>query len=264
VDVLADVVEQTRRLLARAGYPGIRVLLGDGFDGIPGGPGVVPPGQQGRPTEESTPFDRVVATVGCSDLSPHWAGQLADDGAMLIPLEHAGGHPLVLIRKDSGELRGQVVHWTGFMPVRGPLYIEDLWTFGVVMPDPGEIVHEPAAGPCFAEGAPGDSQSGCDEIGFLFFLGLSDRRACWAPRGVGLSDGLNGWAVADPDGISWWKDAALARELDRLYQDWDARGRPGMGDYRVSFLPIEQESGPPPGGWLIERRFYRELVTLGY
>jgi hypothetical protein len=213
-----------------------------------------------------------VATVGCSDLSPRWAGQLADDGAMLIPLEHAGGHPLVLIRKDHGELRGQVVHWTGFMPVRGPLHIEDLWTLGVVMPDPGEVVREPAPGPRFAKGGPDESAGlsddsqgpSDDETGFLFFLGLSDRRACWAPRGVGLSDGLNGWAVADPDGISWWKDAALARELDRRYQDWDARGRPGIGDYRVSFLPIEQECGPPPGGWLIERRFYRELVTLGY
>jgi len=69
VDALADVTEQTSRLLAGAGYPDIRVLLGDGFDGVPG----------------QAPFDRIVATVGCSDLSPNWAGQLADGGAMLIP-----------------------------------------------------------------------------------------------------------------------------------------------------------------------------------
>ncbi len=36
VDVQADVVEQTRRLLARAGYPRIQVLARDGFDGVPG------------------------------------------------------------------------------------------------------------------------------------------------------------------------------------------------------------------------------------
>ncbi len=56
------------------------------------------------------------------------------------------------------------------------------------------------------------------------------------------------------------KDVSLARELDRLYQDWDARGRPGIGDYRLSFLPIEPEAGRPGEGWVIERRFYRELV----
>jgi hypothetical protein len=65
------------------------------------------------------------------------------------------------------------------------------------------------------------------------------------------------------DGIRWWKDAALAAELDRHYRDWDARGRPAVGDYQVAFLPIGTEGDPPPGGWQIKRRFYRELVTLG-
>lgn len=57
IDIQDDVVAQTRRLLARAGYPGIAVLLRDGVDGVP----------------ERAPFDRIVATVGCSDLSPAWA-----------------------------------------------------------------------------------------------------------------------------------------------------------------------------------------------
>jgi SAM-dependent methyltransferase len=48
VGVRDDVVAQTRRLLAGAGYPGIRVLLRDGFEGVP----------------ERAPFDRIVATVG--------------------------------------------------------------------------------------------------------------------------------------------------------------------------------------------------------
>jgi protein-L-isoaspartate O-methyltransferase len=50
VDVLDDVVAQTRWMLARAGYPGIAVLLRDGVEGAP----------------ERAPFDRIVATVGCS------------------------------------------------------------------------------------------------------------------------------------------------------------------------------------------------------
>ncbi len=121
VDVLQDVVDQTRRLLAGAGYPRIQVLLRDGFEGA----------------AEQAPFDRIVATVGCSDLSPHWAGQLADHGAMLVPLEHASGHPLVLLGKDGEELRGRLVLRTGFIPVRGPLHIEDIWTHAVIAPPPG-------------------------------------------------------------------------------------------------------------------------------
>jgi len=248
VDVLEDVVDQTRRLLADTGYPRIQVLLRDGFEGVP----------------EQAPFDRIVATVGCSDLSPHWAEQLADDGAMLVPLQHASGHPLVLARKDGAALRGRMVLRTGFIPVRGPLYIEDMWSLGVRMAHPAELVHDHDDRPRFAARRP-DEPMGItdDETDFLFFLGLQDRRACHAPQGPALSAGPDGWAALAPDGIWWWKDASLARELDRRYGEWDARGRPALEDYQISFQPIDADGDPPPGGWQIARRFYRELLTLG-
>jgi protein-L-isoaspartate(D-aspartate) O-methyltransferase len=248
VDVLEDVVDQTRRLLADAGYPQIQVLLRDGFEGVP----------------EQAPFDRIVATVGCSDLSPHWAEQLAGDGVMLVPLAHASGHPLVLARKEAGALRGRMVLRTGFIPVRGPLHIEDMWSLGVRVADPAEMVREPDDRPRFAARRP-DEPMGItdDETDFLFFLGLQDRRACHAPQGPALSEGPDGWAALAPDGIWWWKDASLARELDRRYREWDARGRPALEDYQISFRPIDADGDPPPGGWQIARRFYRELLTLG-
>jgi protein-L-isoaspartate(D-aspartate) O-methyltransferase len=244
------VVEQTRRLLAGSGSGGVRVLARDGFHGVP----------------EEVPFDRIVATVGCSDLSSRWAEQLADGGAMLVPLQHAESRPLAAIRKQDGELRGRFVGWTGFMPVRGPLHIEGMWSRGVVMPGAGhagEIGHEPA---------PRLSDDSADEQnGFLFFVALNDRRASWTPNGtvrswtpdgVGLSAGPDGWAGIGTDGLWWWKDESLAREVGRLYLDWEARGRPTLRDYRVTLVPIQDERETPPGGWQIERRFYRELVTL--
>ena len=271
VDILEDVVDQTRRLLAAAGYPDIQVLLRDGFEGA----------------AEQAPFDRIVATVGCSDLSPRWAEQLAVDGAMLVPLAQANGHPLVLLRKDGATLHGRMVERTGFIPVRGPLHIEDLWALGVRMVDPAEVVREPDPRPRFTARRP-DEPMGItdDETDFLFFLGLHDRRACQAPQGPALSGGPDGWAVLArgddpaglaacgggprppregiaPGGIWWWKDESLAGELDRRYCEWDACGRPTIRDYKISFVPIGQEAGPPPGGWQIERRFYRQLLTLG-
>jgi hypothetical protein len=81
----------------------------------------------------------------------------------------------------------------------------------------------------------------------------------------GLPD-LGGVASPDrgsaPGRIRWWKDASLARELDRRYRDWDVRGRPAMEDYQITFWPIDTEGDPPPGGWQIERRFYRQLLSL--
>ena len=254
VDVLEDVVEQTRRLLAGAGYPRIQVLVRDGFEGVP----------------EQAPFDRIVATVGCSDLSPRWAEQLAGDGAMLVPLAHAGGHPLVLLRRNGGALSGRMILWTGFIPVRGPLHIEDLQAMGMWMPCGAEPVHEPDPEPRFPARRPDEPMGISDEeVDFLFYLGLQDRRACHVPRGPALSDGPGGWAALGPDGIWWWKDASLARELDRHYREWDARGRPALPDYRISFLPIDGDrptGDPPPQAdrpvWQIERRFYRETLTL--
>jgi protein-L-isoaspartate(D-aspartate) O-methyltransferase len=247
LDVQEDVVEQTRRLLAAAGYPEIRVLAGDGADGAP----------------DDAPFDRVVATVGCSDLSPAWAGQLREGGRMLIPLAHAGGHPLVLLRKEQGQLRGRIAAWTGFIPIRGRLHIEGRWERGIVMAGPGAPVGQRQLWPGFgAAGAVDSFGLSADEIGLLFFLGLHDRRACLAPGGVGLSAGLDGWAVADPAGIRWWKDASLADELESLYERWRGRGQPGLEDYEVSFTAVGAEAAPPPGSWQIERRFYREVIQL--
>jgi protein-L-isoaspartate(D-aspartate) O-methyltransferase len=100
VDIQQDVVEQTRRLLGNAGYAGIRVLARDGFQGVP----------------EEGPFDRIVATVGCSDLSPHWAEQLADGGTMLIPLQHAESHPLAAVRKQDGDKHQRAVVVEGRIP----------------------------------------------------------------------------------------------------------------------------------------------------
>jgi protein-L-isoaspartate(D-aspartate) O-methyltransferase len=247
VDVLEDVVEQTRRLLAATGYPHIQVLLRDGFEGVP----------------EGAPFDRIVATVGCSDLSPRWSEQLTDDGAMLVPLTHSGGHPLVLARKDGRALRGRMVLRTGFIPVRGPLRIEDQWAAGV-WGDPAGAVLEPDQAPRFtARGSDEPTGITDDEADFLFFLGLHDRRACHAPRGPALSAGPDGWAALGPDGIWWHKDASLARELDRRYREWEACGRPAIEDYQVWFVPIDADGEPPPGGWQIRRRFYCEQLALG-
>jgi hypothetical protein len=170
----------------------------------------------------------------------------------------------VLARKDGAALRGRMVLRTGFIPVRGPLHIEDLWAQGVWRPHGAEPVHEADPEPRFTVRRP-DEPMGItdDETDFLFFLGLQDRRACHAPQGPALSAGPDGWAALAPDGIWWWKDASLARELDRRYREWDARGRPALEDYQISFRPIDADGGPPPGGWQIARRFYRELLKLG-
>jgi hypothetical protein len=54
----------------------------------------------------------------------------------------------------------------------------------------------------------------------------------------------------------------LVERLDRLHSEWLVRGRPMVRDYRVAFVPIDEDAGPPPGGWALDRRFFRELLWL--
>jgi hypothetical protein len=106
---------------------------------------------------------------------------------------------------------------------------------------------------------------GCsaDEADLLFYLGIRDRRACWAPGGVGLSEGTGGWAVATPGRNRWWKDAALADRLDSLHDEWLASGRPAIRDYRVAFMPLtDGDREAPAVPWAIDRRFFREVLWL--
>ena len=112
IDIDADVVAQTRGLLARAGYGAITTIRGDGALGH----------------AEGGPFDRIVATVGCSDISWDWVDQLRPDGLLLVPLEHGGSHPLVKLRVlQPGRLVGRIVGWSGFMRMRGDMATSGAW-----------------------------------------------------------------------------------------------------------------------------------------
>ena len=111
LNIQEDVVSQTRRLMARAGYGNVKLLARDGVEGVP----------------EDRPFDRIVATVGCPDISPHWAEQLKPSGFMLGPLVHGGWCPLTRVWHENGVLKGRVVGMSGFMRIRGGLAMEEQW-----------------------------------------------------------------------------------------------------------------------------------------
>jgi protein-L-isoaspartate(D-aspartate) O-methyltransferase len=248
VDIAEDVVAQTRRLLAAAGYPDIDVRCLDGFEGVP----------------DRAPFDRIVATVGCPDLSPHWTQQLAAGGSMLIPLEHAGSHPLVRVsRDDRGALVGRAVDWTGFMAMRGAMgQLDPTATFDT--PDDAQVGQRPA----WAGLPPGDAVPGwhstAAELDFLFFLWLADRRAAHSPWGPALSAGADGWAAAGEGFIRWCGAAgpALLAAMRTAYDEWAGLGRPGFRDYEMSFQPLTSRNAHEDAVRAVDRRFFQQLLRL--
>ena len=88
IEIQRNVAERAKYLLSTEGYNDVRVHCEDGFLGAP----------------EDAPFDRIVATVGCSDISPHWIDQLAPGGMMLIPLQHGFSDPLIEVHHNVEHL----------------------------------------------------------------------------------------------------------------------------------------------------------------
>ena len=166
VDIQDDVASQARRLLGDAGYPQIAVLALDGFFGAP----------------KHAPYDRIVATVGCPDISPHWLGQLAPEGSMLIPLRHRDANPLHRIWREGEVIRGKIVGYSGFMQMQGELRVDDYWA-SVRWRSPAEDEEVQQA----------EDLEGFDFanswLSLTFFLSLRDERATfWSPaRGFGLT-----------------------------------------------------------------------------
>ncbi len=264
LDLNRDLVERTRQRLAAAGYGAIHILAQDGFYGC----------------ETNAPYDRIVATVGCSDLSPYWLAQLASDGFMLIPLSH-GGYchcPLVRVEKDRERIIGKVVRYSGFMPIRGSEFPQNLWS---ISSGEGEakLVHliqtiKPEIEyPLFQDlkEFPDHTPTIFDEwagrFEFHYFLTLHTRQTFVSWVGTGLGDEQSFVLLGD-NSIQLYGNQApvFYQELERIYQQWQVLGKPRMLDYTMEFIPLAGANEPKRGvgsnTWTIDRKFFRQIVRL--
>ena len=262
IDIDADVVAQTGRLLGRAGYGGVNLVRGDGALGH----------------AASGPFDRIVATVGCSDVAWAWADQLGPDGVLLLPLEHGGSHPLVKLRAaGTDRLCGGVVGWTGFMRIRGEMAMASPWPgrfpdFDGRAPDEALPLF-PALSRALA-GEPSDVDRKVEWwrmpgawYDFHFLLCLIDRRAYRGPEGLGLVDveGARA-AVMRADGVCVWGGSGLYECLEAAYAVWEGLGMPGLRSWRIEFVPrgvgVADCEGSD-GVFMVERGMSWEVLKKG-
>lgn len=107
VDIDQDVADRAAHALQAAGCRNARVVCADGGLGVP----------------ERAPYDRVLATVGMSDLSAAWLEQIDPTGRLVVPLMLGGPQrSIAFLRSDLGS----VPRWTsdsvvdcGFVGMRG-------------------------------------------------------------------------------------------------------------------------------------------------
>ena len=179
VDIEAELADLAREHLASAGYPDVTVVAADGADGYPPG----------------APYDRVIATVGVSDLAPAWLDQAAPGARIVVPLDVRGSQLAVAFgRSGSGG------HWVsrsiapcGFMRMRGWLAgpertvvlqpgLSVMLPDGLTLADGHEVDGEALA--AFLDEPPAEFGTGVRTSSLQIFWGLGlwlathDRRSC--------------------------------------------------------------------------------------
>jgi protein-L-isoaspartate(D-aspartate) O-methyltransferase len=258
VDIDGDVAERARAHLMAAGYPDVTVMCGDGAAGYLAG----------------APYDRVIATVGVSDLAPAWLDQLVPGGRIVVPLDVRGAQRSVAFEQAGGAWQSRSLVPCGFMRMRGTLagpertqVTRDDKELAVTLPDGRELdiaaISRALAGPA-AEYAT-DVVAGPAQL----FDGLGLWLALHEPRwGVLSAGGPAGTALLDraPVRIQDRRVTAGIFEGD----SFAALMRPDAPGDR----PHPHSPRPPrpraPGPWAPDRRDQQArstefaLSTLGY
>ncbi len=249
IELYPEIAARTRRLLDTAGYSQIHLKVGDGYLGC----------------AEDAPYDRIVATTACADLSPYWFEQLQPDGWMLIPLRHGGTYtaPLIVVQK-SGQAR--VIEYSWFGEAQGCLGALSLW--------PNISEDEIAArltGPETIEKAHlkgVEWQEKCFDL--HYFVALNDPRTYDGPSrasGVGLCEQAHVAALLPSGVIRLCGDEALYECFIQLYDEYMALGQPCIQDYQIHFI---QQAKPVSAQlrrvglreWVIERPYTRQYISL--
>lgn len=259
IDVQEEVAERARRFLRDEGYGRIHVHTGDGFFGLP----------------EGAPYDRIEATVGCSDLSPHWLQQLSVDGFLLLPLQHGHDHPLVRITggpERAGHAVGRLVETSSFMPIEGALAWANPWQsflLGNLPPAPGWVRPIPDG---LTQCLPSSLLRDSVHFAFYFFLVLNCRELWKTAAGYGLADPAGATVLITENGVQGRFADGKADDAERLYarllrlaETWNRLEQPAPVDYSLTFLPkseLPRLVDEPDREWVIERIRHWEILRL--
>nr|MDT0656608.1 methyltransferase domain-containing protein [Micromonospora sp. DSM 115978] len=240
VDVQPDVVARARAAVDRvapvltAGAGRVEVRLGDGYLGAP----------------EDAPYDRVIVTVGVNGLSPHWLDQLAPGGIAVVPVGHAGNHPVLRVgRPADGQVRAAAIFPAGFMSAAGVLSA----SYPGVHPPPPR---QPLAAPTVRRRPRWRRGLGSYRYHDLWFAaGVWNRRITYAA--LRDSPGPGGCALLDEDGgggallgtdgsilATGARDRWCAQRLSDLLDRWVRLGAPAIGGWSATLRPAGDPDQP--------------------
>ena len=272
IDAEPDLVDQARASLAAAGFPGVRVVCGDGADGA----------------ADQAPYDRIIVTAGVWDLAPLWLSQLGTGGRIVAPISIRGIQLAVAFERAVTHWAGRSARRCGFIRLTGLFSGPE--TMVPLGPQPGlhvvvadgpvpeaGLLYEALSGPAADVPVPsGLRVGGIEELADLDLwlaltepglsrvnmMGRYEGCANHVQRRIASRMPLGGFAHYDsagrlgaaalaapagpaPDGCPLGVavhaygpgGAALAGHLAARAAAWDGLGRPGAGSLELAIYP---------------------------
>lgn len=268
LDIDAEIVAEAREHLAAAGSPAVRAIAVDGAAGWP----------------EGAPYDRIILTVGASDIAPAWREQLCEGGLLVIPLWLGGAEASVALRKRDRLLVSESLSPCGFMRLRG---VEAGAERVVALPGGRRLFGERAAELAGAVAALLATRPACrfwshPAHAFLEYLGLRGHGLlalipARMPRRARGMRGRWGVYVAPPEGPSLalfaltspalltFGTPAAARLLEAEATRWRRASLPPLERWRITARPVGEagEVPVPAGAIRLARRHFAFDVEPG-
>ncbi|MEJ3652723.1 methyltransferase domain-containing protein [Actinomycetes bacterium KLBMP 9759] len=282
VDIDQELIDAAGDHLAAAGVSGVHLVCADGALGY----------------AENAPYDRIVLTVGSSDVRPEWVAQLSAGGRLLLPLAVRGSQLSVSLDLGTdGLLYSDSVRGCAFIRLRGIGAGPDTTVMlgdelAMLLPEDADSVPDPADVTA-ALSAPGPVQGSPVPLsprdvwdGFGLWLALNEPRmvrlSANAPEGllaesmfavgpayagialVGAGPGL---AMAGPDAAGsavrvFGPDGAGPAELlISALAEWEAAGCPQAADLGLVVAPRPLPITVTPGSAVVTTPNARVLTT---
>ena len=283
VDIDPEVASDAAEHLVAAGYPDVTVVAADGAAGFAG----------------HAPYDRLIATVGVSDLAPAWLSQVTAEAVIVVPLDVHGVQLSVAFERAAGHWASRSIAPCGFMRMRGaqagaPTALTLAPRLRLLLPgpcpvDPAAVAAALAAPPVAAEPT---GVTGGPRVfwGLNLWLAVHEPRACGlaeerahdleplltgmplnshafhATYGIVSSAGgiavlLTGEPRAELVATGYGPDgAALAAGLAAHVRAWAAAGHPGTTGLHVDAYPRSGADRPPSAHLLVERPYTQFVV----
>lgn len=89
IDRFSSLVEAARNNLDQAGIGNVRLIVGDGWEGVP----------------DHAPYAAIVVSAAATEVPPALSEQLSDGGRLVIPVKAASNDEVLIFEKDSGGLK---------------------------------------------------------------------------------------------------------------------------------------------------------------